>query len=1082
MRKLLLGFSFVFVLGCAWAQERLITGKVTSTEDGTALPGVNVVLKGTTNGTVTGSDGSYSLNVPAAGGTLVFSFIGFQTQESAIGDRATIDVSMGSDVQQLSEIVVTGTGVATEKRKLAIAVESVTSDKLPAAPTASIDQALVGKIAGAQISSVDGTPGANINILLRGVNSLNRSSSPMILVDGVQMGATNLNSIDLNTIDRVEVVQGAAAATIYGAQGANGVIQLFTKRGKAGKINIDISSSIAQNTLLNVGNVRKASLHNFATNANGELVDGSGNVISINPNTFTYTGNVVYNALDPNGKFDKPYAANLPYIDHFAKYLQSANTINNSVSVSGAGEKSDFAISASNNNQQSNFKGDGYNDRTNFTSNLGFQIAKGLQVRSITQLVYTKNTINFFNQPGFGGGSVIYNLLNTRPFVDYDLKDQDGNYGYRMGDAAGVNGRNPNYRYQYSSRVDNKVDVLQSFAATYQFPKYVELSAKYGLNYQTDEERNTVKDQSANRNSVASGANGILGVYNTTRGGEITTFANKTVYQNFIASGTVTLDFAKDLKMNIPLKSTTQGAFDWRRNDYKEYWTYALNQPSFSPNNAALFSTFRTSRDLSTPFVTYGFLVNQRFDYGDFVGISGGFRSDYSSSFGAGSTPFTFPRGDAYFRLSGLKFWDESGISKTILEFKLRAAYGKAGIQPRPFDRYPTLGGRVLGNATGLFVPAALPNPGLNVEVSAESEFGVDMSLDLLGGDWLKTLNISGTVWNRSTDNAIFDVDNAPSLGNGTVRNNAFSIGSHGVQISLNMPILTSSKFNWNFTTNFSKQISEITAVAGNAEIVILSNAGSSNYVLRAGEPVGQLYGYKLLTSIDQRDKNGNPYIAPANQGNYVIASNGYVVDKNSKQPVGTTDLYSLGNAFPKFNMSFINEVTFKNFLSVGVQLDWVYGSHLYNQTKSWMYRDGISSDYEKPITINGETGAWTAFYRGVYQAGANNGTKDYFYEDASFMRLRNASVGVDFAKLFKLPSGFRKLQLVVSGRNLFTITKYTGFDPEISSGANTNAPSGAFIVANPLTNQPNNPFDRGVDHSTLPNYRSYQLTLNVGF
>ena len=160
MKKIvLLCFSFVFVLS-AWAQERMVNGKVSSQEDGSALPGVNVVVKGTTNGTVTDVDGNYKLSVPAGGASLVFSFIGLATQEIPIGERSVIDIGLSLDVKQLSEVVVTGTGVATEKRKLAISVETINSDRLPAAPTASIDQALVGKIAGAQISTVSGTPGA----------------------------------------------------------------------------------------------------------------------------------------------------------------------------------------------------------------------------------------------------------------------------------------------------------------------------------------------------------------------------------------------------------------------------------------------------------------------------------------------------------------------------------------------------------------------------------------------------------------------------------------------------------------------------------------------------------------------------------------------------------------------------------------------------------------------------------------------------------------------------------------------------------------------------------------------------------
>lgn len=1075
MMKLLLTFLTLAIAFQSHAQERMISGKVTAAEDGAPLPGVNVIVKGTTSGATTDADGKYSMSVPA-NATLSFSFIGLRSEEVLVGQRTVVDVTMALDVRQLSEIVVTGTGVATEKRKLAIAVESVTSDKLPATPTASLDQALIGKIAGAQISTTDGTPGANINILLRGVNTINTGTTPMILVDGIQMGATNLNALDLNTIERVEVVQGAAAATIYGAQGANGVIQVFTKKGKSGKLQVDVSSGVSRNELLNTGNVRQSKFHNFATNADGELVDGSGNVITWNPETGVYTGNVVYNALDPNGKFDKPYGTVLPFIDQLGRYMVPATTYNNSIVLSGGGDKSDFSISLSNNKQESNFKHDGFNNRTNLTTNLGFQIAKGLELRSVTQLVYTKNTINFFNQPGYGGGSVIYNLLNTRPFADYDQKDVDGNYSYRLGDAAGVNGRNPNYRYQFSDRRLDRVDVLQNLSLNYKFPKFVDISLKYGINYQTQEDRNLMKNQSAVRGAVTSGA--FVSWYNSTNAGEITTFADKTFFQNFVASTNAIVDLKEDLHMSLPLKSTTTLTFDWRRSDFSRYWTYGLNLPTYEPFNASQATTFRIQSDFKQPFLTYGYLVNQRLDYGDFVGMSAGFRSDYSSAFGAGSKPFTFPRADGYIRLSGLSFWDDSGISKTLVEFKLRAAYGQAGIQPRPFDRYVTLGTRVMGTGNAFFYPAGQSNPNLDVEVSEETEVGADMDIDLLKGQWFKAVNLSATYWVRETKNAIYDVDDAPSKGIGTVKDNAFSLASNGFQFSLNTPVFSGSKLNWNLTTNFGKQYSEITAVKGNGQVVVIASAGSSNYVLKAGEAVGQLYGYKMLHSVDQVDENGVPWIPVDQQQNYEVASNGYVVHKTTKQPISTSRLYSLGNSFPKFNMSFINELSYKNFLTFSFQWDWVYKSHLYNQTKSWLYRDGISSDYEKPITINGETGAWTAFYRGVYQAGANNGTKDYFYEDATFLRLRNVAIGIDLAKVTNLAK-MRRVQLVLAGRNLVTVTKYTGFDPEISSGASNTAPAAASISTNPIANSA---FDRGVDHSTSPNIKSYQLTLNIGF
>jgi hypothetical protein len=340
------------------------------------------------------------------------------------------------------------------------------------------------------------------------------------------------------------------------------------------------------------------------------------------------------------------------------------------------------------------------------------------------------------------------------------------------------------------------------------------------------------------------------------------------------------------------------------------------------------------------------------------------------------------------------------------------------------------------------------------------------MTFKIGKNNWFGNLNFSFTYWDRTTDNAIYNVDVAPSLGVGGYKQNAFTLASHGIQAQINTSVYTSKKLNWNFTANFGKQTSEITKVIG-SDVVLLSSAGSTNYILRPGLKIGQLFGYKMLTAVDQKNAAGAYVIPQAQHSLYEVASNGYVVNKSTKQPIADPTPYDFGDPNPKFNMAFINDLNYKGFLTFSMQWDWVYKSHLYNQTKSWMYRDGIHADYEKPITINGETGAWTAFYRGVYQAGANNGTKDYFYEDATFFRLRNISVGFDIAKFHPI-KGIRKLQLVLSGRNLITITDYTGFDPEISSGAVTGNGASAW--------------DRGTDHNTMPNLRYLTVGLNIGF
>lgn len=1061
-KKLLLSLLFVCsICVVTWAQDRKITGKVTQIDDGTSLPGVSVVLKGTTVGTVTDSDGGYSLSVPAKG-TLIFSFIGMMTKEVELGASTVVNVKLSSDTKQLSEIVVTGTGVATDKRKLAISVESVSAKDLPQAPSASIDQALIGKIAGAQITSRSGTPGADVNILLRGINTINRGTSPMILIDGIQMGATSLQTIDLNSIERVEVVQGAAAATIYGAQGANGVIQLFTKKGKNGQLNIDISSSIAQNTYLNVGGVSKAMYHAFATDASNNIIGSSGKPITYDATNGIYSENVQYNSTDPTATNSKPYNANLQYHDHFAYFFKPANTVNNSIAISGGSQKADFSLSVSNSHQESNIINNGYFDRSNLTANVGAQLAKGLTLRSITQLAYTKSTLKTSDR------TILYGMLNAYPLADFSLTTTDGSIPFNMNQTIGINASNPSYRQAYTRNNDNKVDIIQNINLNFKFPKFVELDAKYGLNFQTQNRDLEFANQSNNANVkywVTQGSQNFISNYNTANTGDLTKYTNSKMFQNFLATATAVFDLKEDFGSSIPLKSITQALFDYRNSTVKEYTSAAIGLPAaYAPYNAANTTSWRVYRDYQEPFITYGYLINQRFEYGDFAGISGGFRSDYSSAFGQGSKPFTFPRGDAFVRLSALPFWQNSAVNGFLPELKLRAAYGQAGIQPKPFDRYVTITPTTVGNTTAFYYAYGQSNPALGVEVSQEIEVGTDMVFSLFkGSSWLNGIALAATYWDRQTKDAIYSVDVAPSVGLGTLIDNAFTLGSNGIQFSLNSTVYNGSALKWNTTINFGKQSSKIISVRGDAPVVVTSNAGSTNYVLKAGEKIGQLYGYKLIHSVDAKDPNGNFFIPQADQEAYTVASNGIVVNKATKQPYFTADKYSFGDPNPKFNMSFINDFSYKNFLTFGFQFDWVAGNHLYNQTKEWMYRDGIHSEYTNPITIDGQTGAWTAFYRGVYAQRTANGTKDYFYEDASFLRLRNIQIGLDFAKLFKIPAT-KRLQLVLAGRNLWTLTKYTGFDPEISSGTSNSA------------------WDRGTDHSTMPNFKSYQATLNIGF
>jgi TonB-dependent starch-binding outer membrane protein SusC len=1047
----------------AMAQTVDVTGKVTEA-NGTGIPSASVKEKGTRNGVTSDANGNFSITVKQ-GATLVFSSIGFENYEMPV-TGGTMDVKLKADTRSLSEVVVTGVGVATTKKKLAFAVESISADKLPQAPTASIDQALVGKIPGAQISSIDGTPGARANILLRGINTLQRGTGPLILLDGVEVRATDINSLDLTNIERVEVIQGAAAGTVYGAQGANGVIQLFSKKGKKGQTNIDIQSSYGVSDYVNNGGVAKADKHGFRTDATGNVITAANAVIFLDSVNGRWR-NVVWprTILDPNTQVNKAYDKNLKYYDHFAQLFQQAITTNVSLSLNGAGEKMDYAFGLSNNTQESNIKKNGRVSRTNFTANLGIELFKGFKIRSVTQLVYTNSNLNPYYT---SGRNSIYEMLNVSPFYDLNFKSKDGNFPYYLSTGSGgitVNGYNPNYYFQYAEQQDDKIDVVQNLQANYKINKFVEVDAKYGINFQQNDVIQIYKNQSENSNSNSTGE--FAGSVDNT--GQLDNYAFKSTFQNAIVSIFIKTDFEKDFNLKVPITTSTQVSYDYRKNVFKNFHTRGLGLPLYPlyGNNQAATTSIIT--DEVTPFVTFGYLVNQRFDYGDIGGLSVGFRSDYSSAFGGGSEPQTFGRGDAYIRPSSFDFWKNSKLGEIIPEFKLRAAYGEAGIQPRAFDRYPTITPSAIGSSLSFVLPYDSKNPNLNVEKSKELEVGTDFTFNLAKGRWLSGATLSMTYWDRKSREVIFDVDVPSSTGTSTLRDNAFEIGSNGFQLGLNLNVLNTKDWTWDLTTNFSTQKSMILGTKNGQEIVLTASAGSTSLTLKAGQRIGQINGYKALRSLDATRLDGTAYIDRANYGNYAISSDGYVVDKATKRIQFENESKPIGDGNPDFNMSFINSISYQNYITLGFQFDWISGSHLYNQTKEWMYRDGIHADYARPVTIDGQTAAYAGYYQSAYSDffgsvnGARNGTKDYFYEDASFVRLRNISFAVDLNHFFKVKT-FKRVQLIFTGRNLLTFTKYTGFDPEISSGITNSA------------------FERGLDHNSTPNNKTYQVGLNLGF
>jgi TonB-dependent starch-binding outer membrane protein SusC len=1061
MKRILLLSACLFLLLSAQAQNRIISGKITD-DKGVPLSNVSVLVKGTSTGTTSNIDGEFSIPVPATAKTLVFSRINMTTAEVEIGTSNTLNATLQPADLVLEEVVVTGVGTGVSKKKVAISVESISAKDLPKVPQGSIDQALVGKIAGAQISSMSGQPGQQAMIILRGINTLS-STQPMILVDGIQINTTSnrngtlssddnqgrgdasvistnqssrLSDLDLASIERVEVIQGAAAATIYGAQGANGVIQIFTKKGaRNGRTAITIDSRASFDNVLR-GKLKFADNHFYETDAEGFIISNTNARLSVNPRTGqTLQPKIPANLVDAVNS--KPYREPL-YDNVDAAFIDNAATYNTSVSISGGRDKFDYALTVSHMNQES-ILGGRYK-RSNATVNLGAELFRNFSIRSSTQAVYSDNTTG-----GITGQNNIFSPLNstmlTRRYLDISRKDSIGNYVVHP--QVGETSTTPFYTRQFRKWRSENTRIIQNFNVNYKPFAFLEIDYKWGIdNYRYD-----YSDRISYQQNTLTPSLGI-----TPLNGRLTYDNFNETYTNSLLSVFLRANFERDLHINVPISSTTHFAYDYRKNTLRNVTTQGTGFTPFPPNT--INGTTPAIGEINSKFITFGYLVNQRFEWGEIFGFSGGVRVDYSSAFGAGSDPFVFPRADAYVRMSQFKFLQSQN---TVREWKLRGAWGKAGIQPQAYDRFITLLSNTFGTTGFLALNPTSNNPLLDVEVSSEIEGGTDAVFQFGNGRSFRNIRLSATYWDKSSENVIRPVDLPPSAGNVNILDNAIDIKSHGFQASLDMDLVNSDKFSWDFGVRFGTSKTVVDRISNGKDIALGQN-GAGQFVLKQGASLGAFFGFMPLSDVNQTNRNRVRYIPENEVGNYEIV-NGYVVNKTTRAVRFTTELFPIGDPNPKFNMTFLNTFTLFKDLSIVTQLDWVYGNKIYNQSRQWLYRDYLSADFDDPVTINGQTAPFVNYYVSLYNT---NNSNSHFIEDGSFLRMRELTLTYNFTRLINLKF-LNNASFSLSSRNLFTITKYSGMDPEAAAALN-------------------NPLRRGLDLFSFPNFRTFQAGLRLGF
>lgn len=611
-----------------------------------------------------------------------------------------------------------------------------------------------------------------------------------------------------------------------------------------------------------------------------------------------------------------------------------------------------------------------------------------------------------------------------------------------------IDGNNSLSERDYHTRYNKKPRIIQNLSANYKFPKFVELDYKYSLDYSSSDGNSYYKNQEGSYQDVSWGPSK----------GQITnSFANdKTQYS--IASAFIRTDFQDDFSSKLPIKTITQLSYDYRKNDYRYYFAQGTGLTPYPPVGINSASTKTSGDGFNSESLTYGFLVNQTIEYGNLFGISAGFRSDYSSVFGGQGKAFTFPRGTVYFNPSEL-FKSQNFVAN----WKVRAAYGEAGVQPGTYDRQLILDVVALGpSGSSLSNQTTARNSNLQVQVTKELELGTDVTFTPLKGEWLSKFVLSGTYWNRKSKNGIQNAPAAPSAGFLSILDNLVSLKGHGVDLSLDVSTYKSENITWDMGLRFATSKTFIAQISNNLPIY------SGAFALVPGEQLGVFWGQTPLRSIDQLKPDGSRYIASADASNFTLVD-GMVVDirTNRARLSASDDLSKIGNSNPKFTSSIFNRLTFFKKLNVSFQFDWVKGNDIYNSTRQWLYRDRLSKDFDESVTIVGKTGSFVNYHDSFYNT---LNPVSYFVEDGSFVRLRDASISYDISGIVN-KKWLRNTTVGISGHNLLTITKYKGLDPE--STGSVDSQGGAL---NGIGNY------RGVDRYNSPNVRSYQFNLTIGF
>ncbi len=1051
MKKILLTcFAFVFAL-VSFAQERTVTGRVSSTEDGSSLPGVNVVLKGTTIGTSTDANGSFTLAIPAAGGALVFSFIGLEAREVPIGDRTVVDVSLSLDITQLSEVVVVGYGTQS-KRDLTGSVASVSGKDIASMPVQSFDQAMQGRAAGVQITTPNGVLNNPPVIRIRGVNSINLSSSPLIVVDGIPTfsgdnssnnAANNpLSNINPTDIESIEVLKDASAGAIYGSRAAAGVILITTKKGTKGKTKVSIDSWMGWT---------KATKLIDVLNAEEYMMMKNEGVRNLNANILAATG---VNGTNIEGFLPSVDAAGKPIdTDWYDHVYQTGVSRSNSVNFSGASESTNYYVSVGNTKQEGIIKTNEFR-RTNLRLNLDHKLSKRISLG--TSLGLSNNLNEGPNSGSLAGAAFGTSGLGRLPLVLPPITapfNPDGSYsvyrayntnGTPVATAGGIGSwgilnpatGNPlvmNYGNavlqldkNYGSSESNQM--AGSVYANIEIVKGLNFRTLYGIDYLSFEDKTF---------SSSLGGDGW-----TTVGAATNTFrTNKRWnWQNTLQYDT---KLAEKHNVSVLLGSEEQHTEIDRWGAQRTTATDILFE-SFQGNytNIVPVNSLQTENYLLSYFGRLNYDFSKKY-FASFNLRRDGY-SAWAKKYGV------FYGASVGYAISEEGFWKDNSFLSTINYFKIKGSYGEVG-NSNGINDFASLQSYASGlyGSIGTLGYSNAGNPLLTWETSKKTDVGFNFGIleDRIQGEF--------SYYENLVDGLILDVQQAPSKGipnNGNPTNviaaNVGTMLNKGIELSLRFNAIQTDRFEWIISGNFTSLKNEVTKLSTEGERIGTATSGleTANYTT-VGKSAGSILA---VTSAGVNDANGQRVVRKAD-GTLVQYNHGIgwtfvetgVLVPTAQLPNQLND-GQYYNALPTYYGGLDNTVKYKNF-DLGVFLQFSGGNYIYNGTKAGLRDQRFWNNHTDVLNRWTPENPGGTVPRAVYGDNVSNGSALVISENVEkgdFVRLRNLSLGYTIAPSLLSKLKISNARVYVQAQNLFTITDYTGFDPEIASNGNSNTGS----------------------------------------